>query len=46
VLRTPIAFFLAFVLRTDVIWVWYALMIDHLARAVWLAWSFRRGRIR
>ena len=46
VLRTPVAFFLAFVLRTDVIWVWYALMIDHLARAVWLAWSFRRGRIR
>jgi len=45
-LRTPIAFFLAFVLRTDVIWVWYALTIDHLARTVWLAWSFRRGRIR
>ena len=46
VLRTPVAFFLAFVLRTDVVWVWYALMIDHLARAVWLTWSFRRGRIR
>jgi putative MATE family efflux protein len=46
VLRTPIAFLLAFVLRTDVVWVWYALMIDHLARAIWLAWSFRRGRIR
>jgi len=45
-LRTPIAFLLAFVLRTDVIWVWYALTIDHLARAIWLAWSFRRGRIR
>lgn len=45
-LRTPIAFLLAFVLRTDVIWVWYALTIDHLARTVWLAWSFRRGRIR
>jgi putative MATE family efflux protein len=46
VLRTPIAVFLAFVLRTDVVWVWYALMIDHLSRAIWLAWSFRRGRIR
>jgi len=45
-LRTPIAFFLAFVLHTDVIWVWYALTIDHLARAAWLTWSFRRGRIR
>ena len=46
VLRTPIAFFLAFVLHTDVIWVWYALTIDHLARTAWLTWSFRRGRIR
>ena len=46
VLRTPIAFWLAFVLHADVIWVWYALTIDHLARAAWLAWSFRRGRIR
>ena len=45
VLRTPIAFFLAFVLHTDVIWVWYALTIDHLARTAWLTWSFRRGRI-
>jgi putative MATE family efflux protein len=46
VLRTPVAFFLAFVLETDVVWVWYALTLDHLARTVWLAWSFRRGRIR
>ncbi len=45
-LRTPIAFFLAFVLHAEVIWVWYALTIDHLARAAWLTWSFRRGRIR
>jgi len=45
-LRTPIAFFLAFVLHTDVIWIWYALTIDHLARTAWLTWSFRRGRIR
>jgi putative MATE family efflux protein len=45
-LRTPVAFFLAFVLRTEVIWVWYALTIDHLARTIWLTWSFRRGRIR
>jgi putative MATE family efflux protein len=45
-LRTPIAFFLAFVLRTDVIWVWYAIMIDHLARTLWLTASFRRGRFR
>jgi putative MATE family efflux protein len=45
-LRTPVAFFLAFGLRTDVIWVWYALTLDHLARTIWLAWSFRRGRIR
>ena len=46
VFRVPFAFFLAFVLHTQVIWVWYALTIDHLARAAWLTWSFRRGRIR
>jgi len=45
VLRTPIAFWFAFVLHTNVVWVWYALMIDHLARAAWLTWSFRRERI-
>jgi putative MATE family efflux protein len=45
-LRTPVAFVLAFVLHTEVIWVWYALTLDHLARMAWLAWSFRRGRIR
>jgi len=46
VLRTPVAFLLAFVLHAQVIWVWYALTLDHLARAAWLTWSFRRGRIR
>jgi hypothetical protein len=27
-----------------VVWVWYTLVFDHLARASWLAWSFARGR--
>ena len=43
-LRVPLAVFFAFGLETGVVWVWYALMVDHLARTSWLAWSFRRGR--
>jgi Na+-driven multidrug efflux pump len=45
-LRIPLAFLCAFVLRTDVVFVWYVLILDHLARTAWLAWSFRRGRWR
>lgn len=41
--RVPLAFFFAFVLETDIVWVWYALMFDHLMRTTWLALSFRRG---
>jgi putative MATE family efflux protein len=42
-LRVPLACLFAYVLKTDVVWVWYALMFDHLTRASWLAWSFHRG---
>lgn len=42
-LRVPLAFGFAFLLDKDVVWVWYALLCDHLARTVWLAWSFQRG---
>jgi len=45
-LRVPLAFVCAFVFHTAVVWVWYALMFDHLMRATWLALSFRRGRWR
>ncbi len=43
-LRVPLALLFAYVLRLELVWVWYALMFDHLTRSVWLAWSFRRGR--
>ena len=45
-LRVPLAFFLAYALRADVVWIWYTLMLDHFARTAWLARSFRRGRWR
>jgi putative MATE family efflux protein len=44
VFRVPLACFVAIVLKGDVVWVWYALVVDHLVRAIWLYWSFRRER--
>jgi Na+-driven multidrug efflux pump len=44
VFRVPLACFFAMVLRTDIMWVWYALIFDHLARSIHLVWSFHRGR--
>ena len=43
-LRVPVAVIAAAVFDADVVWVWYALVLDHLSRAIWLTWSFRRGR--
>jgi putative MATE family efflux protein len=43
-LRVPLAFGLAYGLDAGVAWVWWALSFDHLTRAAWLAWSFRRER--
>ena len=45
-LRVPLALLFAYVLRLELVWVWYTLMFDHLTRTAWLAWSFRRGRWR
>jgi putative MATE family efflux protein len=42
--RVPIAVAAASVFGADVVWVWYALVVDHLSRATILIWSFRRGR--
>jgi putative MATE family efflux protein len=42
-LRVPLAF-LAAALGAPVIWVWLVILGDHVARAVWLALSFKRGR--
>jgi len=46
VFRVPLACLFAFVLEWDVVWVWWALVIDHIARSVLLIWSFRRGKWR
>ncbi|MDG2050619.1 MAG: MATE family efflux transporter [Myxococcota bacterium] len=43
-LRVPIALLAALVFQSGVIWVWWALVFDHLSRAALLAWSFHRGR--
>ena len=43
-LRVPLALLFAFVLEWSVLWVWFALSFDHLARSVWMAIAFRRGR--
>jgi putative MATE family efflux protein len=42
-LRVPLACLFAFVLELPLVWVWYALVFDHVTRTVWLSWSFRRG---
>jgi len=44
--RVPIAAVCAYVLETDLVWLWAALIVDHLARATWLLITFRRGRWR
>ncbi len=44
--RVPLAFLAANVWHLDLIWIWLTLILDHIARAVWLVWSFVRGRWR
>jgi Na+-driven multidrug efflux pump len=46
ILRVPLACLFGIGLGWPVIWVWAAILFDHLARTIWLAWSFRRGRWR
>jgi len=41
--RVPLALLFAAVLEWDVVFVWYALVFDHIARSAWLTVSFRRG---
>ncbi len=43
-LRVPMAFLVAFVLEWSVLWVWFALSFDHLARSAWMLVAFRRER--
>jgi putative MATE family efflux protein len=43
-LRVPLAFLFALGFGAPVLWIWLVILGDHVARAVWLAVSFRRGR--
>jgi Na+-driven multidrug efflux pump len=45
-LRVPLALLFAVVFEMELVWVWYALLFDHIARTGLLTWSFRRGRWR
>jgi putative MATE family efflux protein len=42
--RVPLAFLFALVFDAPVLWIWLVILGDHVARAVWLAVSFRSGR--
>ena len=42
--RNPKAFLFAVVLGWDLVWVWSVILFDHVARALWLLVTFRRGR--
>jgi putative MATE family efflux protein len=44
-LRVPLAY-LFMRLDLPLFWMWLALVIDHLARATWVTWTFARGRWR
>jgi putative MATE family efflux protein len=42
VFRVPLAWLVTKWLHADLVWVWAVLMLDHVARAIWLLWAFRR----
>jgi len=42
--RVPLALLAAVVFEADIVWVWMALIFDHLTRSIVLGWSFRRGK--
>ncbi len=44
VFRVPLAVLFAYVLEWPVIWVWAALIGDHVVRAIWLTSAFHFGR--
>lgn len=41
--RVPLGYLFAEVWKLSLPWVWAIMLIDHLARAVWLVWSFHVG---
>jgi putative MATE family efflux protein len=42
-LRVPLALVSTYLFVPDLLWVWAALIFDHVARAVWLSITFRNG---
>jgi putative MATE family efflux protein len=42
VFRVPLGYLFAKVLVLPLFWVWSIMLLDHLSRAIWLAWSFHR----
>lgn len=42
-LRVPLACLFAYAFRAPVVWIWAVIVADHMARALWLAFSFQRG---
>ena len=44
VFRVPLALLVAKVFHADVVWVWATVVFDHVTRAIWLTWAFRRER--
>jgi len=45
-IRVPVAILLGAVLEMDVVWLWATLIFDHIARTLWMAQSFVRGKWR
>lgn len=43
VFRVPLAWFAATVLEGPLLWIWLVLILDHLARASWLLFAYRRA---
>lgn len=44
IFRLPLAALFTYGLGLGLVWVWYAIIFDHLTRMLWLGWSFRRRR--
>ena len=45
-IRLPAAIVIASYFELDVVWIWGTLLLDHIARTIWLGLSFVRGRWR
>lgn len=45
-IRVPVAIVVGGVLEMDIVWLWATLIFDHIARTIWMAASFVRGRWR